>query len=563
MRFAKKIIPLVAVVFILLGSVSSVYANDYPNKAYYIENYHVKVNVLQNNTLQVTEDIDAYFNNERHGIFRYIPVENYIKRSDGSADKVSAKVKHIRVSEKYDGYYDDNNNYVLQIGDADETVIGRHSYTVSYEYQMGRDVCEGFDELYYNIIGSGWDTYIKNVSFDINMPKPFDKSKLGFSAGAYGNSGTDDVKLSIKDNCISGSLNRVLRPYEAFTMRIELEDGYFKFNMLAYYLKHVFIVGIPLLALAAVIVLWAKFGRDKKIIDVVEFYPPENMNSAEIAFWFNGSVQGEKTIGLLIELANEGFLEIEEQSKKNFVIRKRKDYYGDDECKRIFFNGLFVSKDEVTKNDLENRFYVYPEKIVRRISAVNQEKVFSKRSLMMRAAGWLISIAAGVASYFILQTSFSSATEMICFAAGVLICLLSFIFSFFIRQRTDRGHEVKQRINGFKIFLETAQKDQLEEMAEKNPKYYYDVLPFAYVLGVSDVWTKKFEGIAVEPPEWFVGGHYSTLSTYYLIHSAMSSAARAMTSVPQSSGSSSGGFSSGGGGGFAGGGVGGGGGGSW
>ena len=36
-----------------------------------------------------------------------------------------------------------------------------------------------------------------------------------------------------------------------------------------------------------------------------------------------------------------------------------------------------------------------------------------------------------------------------------------------------------------------------------NPEYFYNILPYAYVLGVSDKWMKKFEGITMEAPHWY------------------------------------------------------------
>ena len=40
-----------------------------------------------------------------------------------------------------------------------------------------------------------------------------------------------------------------------------------------------------------------------------------------------------------------------------------------------------------------------------------------------------------------------------------------------------------------------AEKNQLEMLVEQNPNYYYDILPYAYVLNVSKKWIKKFENI--------------------------------------------------------------------
>jgi uncharacterized membrane protein len=230
---------------------------------------------------------------------------------------------------------------------------------------------------------------------------------------------------------------------------------------------------------------------------------------------------------------------------------------------------------------LEERFYTVANSIVHDISSEQNEKVFVKKSLIMRFVGWTISVLSAVFDFLILSftSNFSSdfldsifnlefgdTTDFVVAVCGMAISAIAFLFSFFIRQRTDDGHEVKQRINGFRIFLEKAEKERLEMLVEENPTYFYDMLPYAYVLGVSDKWVKNFEGIAIEPPTWYFGygSTFDRIVFYHFINRTMSSAERAMISTPQNN-SSGGGFSGGfgGGGGFSGGGVGGGGGGSW
>lgn len=128
----------------------------------------------------------------------------------------------------------------------------------------------------------------------------------------------------------------------------------------------------------------------------------------------------------------------------------------------------------------------------------------------------------------------------------------------FMPKRTPYGNEMLGKIKGFKTFLETAEKEKLESLVMENPKYFYDILPFTYVLGVSDTWIKKFETISLNKPDWYDGAF--TASTFgSFVTSTMASANSSFSSSP-SSGSSSGGSS---GGGSSGGGSGGGGGGSW
>ncbi len=537
---------------------------------YYFKHYDVNVNVLEDNTLEVTEKMDARFNEKRHGIYRTIPTLNIVSRADGTETSVRAKVRDIHVSERFSVERDFDYCSII-IGEPDSLVTGDHSYTISYRYVLGEDKNIDFDELYYNIIGDKWDTYIDEVSFTITMPKEFDSSKVGFSTGQYGTVGTSIVEYTVDGNVISGNLTQGLAPYSALTIRTQLPDGYFYFNKPLYYAKLTVLLVIPLIALAVVLALWLKFGRDKKVVKAVEFYPPEGMSSADVAYWLNGAIDNKNLVPLLIELANEGYVEIIEKETKHskFEIRKLKQSYsGPDRSKWIFFNGLFKypSSTVVREDDLKEEFYVTLAKISREYNSTQKRtKVFNKKSLLMRITGWMISIISILSTLFLSALIIGGMEKTIFTAVGVIIGICAFILSFFIRQRTDEGHQILQKIEGFRLFLETAEKERLETLVEDDPKYFYNILPYAYVLGVSDKWISKFEGIAIEPAEWYSSAHpFNNIMFYHFIDNTIRSSTRAMTAVPESQ--SSGGFSGGGsfsGGGFSGGGVGGGGGGSW
>ena len=86
---------------------------------------------------------------------------------------------------------------------------------------------------------------------------------------------------------------------------------------------------------------------------------------------------------------------------------------------------------------------------------------------------------------------------------GILYIIIMVILYRYMPKRTEVGSEVFRKIRGFKKFLETSKKEELELLSEKNPLYFYDVLPFAYVLGLSDKWFKKFKSIALKSPDWY------------------------------------------------------------
>ena len=100
---------------------------------------------------------------------------------------------------------------------------------------------------------------------------------------------------------------------------------------------------------------------------------------------------------------------------------------------------------------------------------------------------------------------------------------------------------------------------------------FYHILPYAYVMGLSEVFARKLKGLALAPPQWYAGPYDQPGGAfdYYVFHHHLmrdmdtATKALAVPEPPKSSDSGGGGGFSGGGGGFSGGGFGGGGGGSW
>jgi uncharacterized membrane protein len=130
-----------------------------------------------------------------------------------------------------------------------------------------------------------------------------------------------------------------------------------------------------------------------------------------------------------------------------------------------------------------------------------------------------------------------------------LACVFVMVMMFRIMpKRTPYGNELLGKIKGFRNFLETAEKPKLEELVLQDPAYFYKILPYTYVLGVSDKWIKKFEVIALQAPDWYDGrSAFSVVAFGNFMDSTMTSASEAMSSSPSSSSGGSGGGSSGGG----------------
>lgn len=573
---------------------------------YTIESYDVNMIVNENNTFDITETISVNFTGyNKHGIFRKIPLKNTVTRLDGTKSSNRAEISNISVSDSYQVSNEDGYK-VLKIGSSSQTVFGRKTYTIKYNYNIGKDPLKNADELYFNLIGDEWDTDIEYVTFTIKMPKAFDESKLGFSSGYKTSTDSSNVNYTVTGNTITGSLDTGLSYGQALTVRLTLPEGYFVGASINFDFLMLLEIGISIIFVIIAFGIWNKYGKDDVAIETVEFSPPGGLNSADLGFIYKGYSDQKDIISLLIYLANKGYLRIEEYEEstlkviksKKFKIIKVKEYDGDNEDERTFFNDLFKFNNEVTKSDLYNSFYLTLQKISNNIDKKeNQEKIFEKASLGKRLLliamiiivflfmGSLLTffmylpIIACVLMFLYkkpnaLTITFSSLAFVIIpllsmkddlysdesylvkFIIESICIVLLIVFFGIIKKRTPYGTEMLGKIKGFKYFLETAEKPQLEELVMRNPEYFYDILPYTYVLGVSNKWMEKFEDIALEAPRWYYG--YVTFNTHsfnQFMNSTYSSISTAMTSSPSHSSSSGGGSS--------GGGSGGGGGGSW
>lgn len=588
---------------------------------YYINSYDINMVVNENNTLLITENIGVYFNQSKHGIFRKIPINNIVVRQDGTKSHIRTQISDINVNNQFN-VYKENGYTVIKIGNPNKYVSGQKNYEISYLYNLGKDKEKNYDELYFNLIGYEWETSIENVSFTISMPKEFDSSKLGFASGSYGET-EYNVEYTINENVISGIYTKKINPGEALTVRLELPEGYFVGAGLDVSFVSILAIILPIVFLIITFILWRKFGKDEKHVETIEFYPPAGFNSTEVAYLYKGKVEDKDIVSLLIYLANKGYIKIVEDENgvdDAFKIIKLKDYDGDNYYESQFMSGLFKRKTktpEVTLEELKYEFYKTIQRIRQKISSrENREKIFYKTNflrnflivLMIITSYLLISVepimnydpnmlpfgllfpAVGFIIYFILLKQKSLIPKIfgtiwfcgfslvpfaifvipailnetiyiVAYLLGISCTICMIILLSLMPKRNQYGLEMLGKISGFRTFLEQVEKDKIEALINENPTYFYDILPYAYVLNVSDKWIKKFEVIAVEPPDWYEGHSTFTITRFgYFVDSTMSSATRTMSATPSSSGSSGGGFS---GGGFSGGGSGGGGGGAW
>lgn len=144
--------------------------------------------------------------------------------------------------------------------------------------------------------------------------------------------------------------------------------------------------------------------------------------------------------------------------------------------------------------------------------------------------------------------------------AGILTAGVICGFGWFMPARTRTGAQTYAKVLGFEEFLGRVESDRIKRL-ENAPATFEKYLPYAMALRVDKKWVKAFDGIAMQPPQWYQGGVYSGgFQPFFLVAALNNMAAQTgtvMASAPRSSGVSGFGGGGGAGGGFGGGGGGG------
>ena len=603
----------------LMGSVPKpVHAED----EYFTTNaFDVNIVTDKNHVFHITEDIKVYFNTPRHGLYRYIP--------DG--DRYYS-VRNIRVYGYNYEVYSEGGNQVVQIGDADTYVNGGQNYRITYDIVGYLDDDETKDMLSLDLLPTGWSTSIKSSDITMTLPEPVED--IAFYSGLYGNDDPEAADeffdIDVEGNRIHAVSKETLPIHVGLTLKADLPEGYWvdpesRDKQLPIMYGVLGFMGVLML------LLWLFAGRDDPVIRTVEFYPPENLDPLEVAYVGNDDVDTKDIAAQFMYFANKGYVEIESEDSEHFKMTRIGDIDPSERghSKKVF-KDLFRKHNTVSLDDLPSSFGETAAKIKSHVkdSLGHRKQNFSTVSRAGRALGLAFSLiipaAAGLChSYLNFGQIWSAVTGLLC---GILIFIimigqvartdafrvrkktvritLGFIVIFaaiafevymliidypilavvfaiselvaivatiFVRRRMN--NEIYGRILGFRDFIKTAEYDRLKMLSHENPQYYFNILPYAQIFGMSTKWSDKFSNIKIEQPSWYVStypydpffGHsifrYSDHGLSNAAHGYFQAVGSEMLSGMFDSGTGGGGGF--GGGGFSGGGFGGGGGGSW
>ncbi len=376
--------------------------------------------------------------------------------------------------------------------------------------------------------------------------------------------------------------------------------------------------------------VWFLVGRDPRRGTIIPMYnPPENLSAADMRYIMRMGYDQKCFTATVLSLAVKGYLSIHEKGRKYTLERlKQADKTltpGESKVMKKLLSGrsrielkntnhsTISSSIKGLKTSLAARFhkhYFFSNKryfipgVILSVLAVLAAGFTATHGVALFLVVWLSIWSIGVFALLtqvvkawrsartggigsrgsaLFLTLFSlpfvggeifglvmlSKTGSVMFLFIILcIVFLNVLFYKLLKAPTRAGRKIMDQIEGFRMYLNVAEKDRMEQLMppNKSPDVFEKYLPFALALGVDQRWAEYFSEV-ISPagtagrgyqPGWYHGSSWDRMGaadfTSNLGSSLSSTISSASTAPGSSSGSSGGGFSGGGGGGGGGGG---------
>jgi uncharacterized membrane protein YgcG len=565
----------------------------------YIDRFDAAIELLPSGRLDVVETLTVVFLSSQHGIYRDIPVAGRIP--GGAKRTIDLHLERITLDGATVPYTTgrSGDNLSIRIGDPNRTVTGTHTYVIAYTVDRALLFQSDYLRIYWNATGNDWQVPISAASATITLPSTVPADRVGAIAyvGYYGTTNRADMQTDSQGRWVvhTGRLN----PGEGVSVDLSIPRDVLPiqpptaWQLFVWFAKANWFILLPVLTLAAILLLWFKLGRDpRKGIVAPAFEAPRGVGPGEAGVLIDDRVDLRDISAMVIGLAVKGYLTIREEQPsdpsladrvKAWTGRPPSDYTfvraadeghpsrGDRElsvAEKKLLDAIFPTAEtkETPLSSLENAFYKYlPEIKLRLYDELIQKGYYPNNPERTRrsytSAGVLV-VFGGVA----LGVTYAS----LYLGAAVAACgLIILAFAPFMPRKTQKGVGVLVELLGLSDYIQRAEVDRLEfhDAPEKSPEVFEKLLPYAVALNLTSVWTKQFEGLLKEPPNWYAGASTFNAQLFGFSMARLSlGMQRTFVSAPRTapSGRSAWGGGGGGfGGGFSGGGFGGGGGGGW
>jgi len=549
-----------------------------------ITSFDSAITVSQDGSLRVENTISAVVTGDQiqHGIYYDFPTI-YSNARTGGRLVIDFRVLGVQRDGQTEPYTVENriNGKRVKIGSAD-TIIdpGQHTWAIRFSVDRELGYFTDYDELYWNVTGSGWLFPIERASATITLPAGAAARITGLAAytGRPGSTASDVTTTQGTDGTPTFVTTSTLNPGEGLTIVVGWPKGFVQAPTAATRLGWFFrdngalVVGLlgVLLVFLYYMTIWYRYGKDPDRGTVfARFAPPEGISPGGARYLSRMGHDSKTFTAALIDMAVKRYISIHQERHKYWIERDTApdSVLSDDE---LAIAGVLIGASSRVDFQQENAEEIQRAIIAskRPLEADYQPRFFVSNTGYL-LTGILFSIGVAVLTFF-LSTRGNTLQFAALIVVGVALAVMAGVFGSTLKSYTQQGRKLMDEVAGFRIYLSITEKDRMNLLnpPERTPEMFEKFLPFALALDVEQRWSEQFASVfarmAAEgrpyAPVWYHGMYWNPVNPAAFASSVGNGFSNAISASAVAPGSNSG---LGGGGGFSGGGGGGGGGGGW
>lgn len=427
------------------------------------------------------------------------------------------------------------------------------SRTFTLNYSLSGLVTEQDDSqlLTLPLLSPKWPWTIENYDFTVSLPAAFTASP-DFSSGYYGDVIEEYMSISTNDAVIGGSVMEALKDRESLQMTLAVPKDYFSGSHASWSANWFATALVIVLALLAV-AYDLRTLYSGRLRAGSRATPPDSTLPCDMPYLL--ACRKPSFNMLICHWASLGYLSIAVSKRGNVQLRRRVMMGSERRAIEVkLFNALFSDGEVCDGASLR-----YKRTAVKAIDAIPrfwQRRLYDRHSgnvrlmqllaclasaialllslsLLLPAmpARWLVLILAlpvGAALGRFMQIAGSSyyLGDYLMLAIGVLSGLLMLILSrlgggtltvlvaialnvftgISTRhggKRTEAGNKLVAQAVGFRRYLQRASSSHLVSAQQRDPQFYYKLLPYAEAMGLGAAFSKKFGDTALDGCDWY------------------------------------------------------------
>ena len=445
-----------------------------------IENSSIAISILKGNKVDVTETISTGKDNKEFK--KYVPLYNVFYNDYGIATHGIMKITDLRSSS---GSVEVSKNDKFEIIKFNSNTS--NVYDIKYRYELGKDFNKDKDIFSLVLLPKG---EYASSSLSINLPNNIN-GEVHFRDGK--NDITNELPYSVNKNSINVNL-KDFKVENALSIYIVLPDEYLENESFNYgfisILINILIVAIIVAILSYYVSVISQYKKDyeKNKINI-----PEDLDVSEIGYLYGETDLDKLTYSLLLDLYVKGYLGVEYKDGKKYYVKINKELSTKELSlteislhSEIFLNGDTVLVDELDKNFLNNITVkdIYSN-VDKKFNYIDESKKLLKSYIFM------ILTLLGFGINYLLIDDMLPLIDIVYPLIYLFACIIGVVIALLSR-KLNHGLNLRRRVNEFKTYLTSGDKEEFGVRVFDNHRFYYLVLPYAYILEVKNLWINSF-----------------------------------------------------------------------